>query len=272
MRKSLENVIVRILVLLVIVAVLLPIFWMALTSLKPEGEVFAWPPTLIFRPVVDAYLTIYGSGWWLYFMNTIIVSVSSAALALAVGLTGAYAVARFDIPRKEFFAFTVLSVRMIPPVVVVIPLYLMISFMGLRDTYPGLVLVYAVFLLPYVIWIMRGFIEQVPRDIEEAAQLDGCSTFGAFTRALLPIVRPGLAATLLFSMIMTWNEFLVAFVISGQSTQTVPVAAMTLVGFQMVYWARVCATGVLLVIPPIVMAFLMQRWLVRGFTMGMVKG
>jgi len=251
--------------------ILFPIFWMFISSFKDNVSIFDFPPTVLFRPSFESYGLKVLSDWSRYFMNSTVLSLGSTLLALVVGIPSAYALARFPVPRKDFNAMTILSIRILPPIVTLIPFFLMFLFLGLSDNYLSLILAYAMFDLPYVIWIIRGFVEGIPKEAEEAAQVDGCSVIQVLTRVVLPMCKPGLAVTAVFCFIQSWNDFPLAFALTGMHTRTVPVALASLIGVRIVLWNQIFAIGVLNIIPAIILAMLVRRYWVRGLTLGMVK-
>jgi multiple sugar transport system permease protein len=192
---------------------------------------------------------------------------------VVIGTPAAYAFSRLRFRANENLANTILSMRFMPPIAVAIPLFLMIKRIGLQDSYPGLVLPYIAFSLPLVVWIMIGFFDEVPREIDDAALIDGCTRFGVLWRVMLPLVRPGLVTAGLFAAIFIWNEFLVAlYVIDSRAYQTISLGAATLVSADRpIDWNIAAAVGVVTVIPILIFSLLVQRYIVRGLTAGAVK-
>jgi multiple sugar transport system permease protein len=203
----------------------------------------------------------------------VIVVASATALALVIGTPAAYAFSRLPFRGKTNLANTILSMRFMPPIAVAIPLFLMMKGIGLRDSYPGLILPYIAFSLPTVVWIMIGFFDEVPREIDDAALVDGCTHGGVLWRVMLPLVRPGLVTAALFSAIFIWNEFLVAlYVIDSRGLQTISLGAATLVSAQRpIDWNIAAAVGVVTVLPMLIFSLLVQRYIVRGLTSGAVR-
>jgi multiple sugar transport system permease protein len=197
----------------------------------------------------------------------------ATVVALVIGTPAAYAFSRLSFRASEGLANWILSMRFMPPIAVAIPLFLMVKGIGLQDTYAGLVLPYVAFSLPLVVWIMIGFFDEIPREIDDAALIDGCSRFGVLWRVLLPLVRPGLVTAALFGAIFIWNEFLVAlYVVDSRDRQTISLGAATLVSAQRpIDWNIAAAVGVVTVIPIFIFSLLVQRYIVRGLTVGAVK-
>ena len=268
------------LVLLVCMFLIAPLFFMFLTSIKSNVAIFT-SQIFNFAPTLEGWKTILfasgtarsvGGDWPLYFWNSLIVSLASTAIALLIGLPAAYGLARYDFKRKNFTAFMILSVRLIPPIAFLIPAYLIILFLNIQHTYISIIMFYIVFQIPFVVWIMRGFIEQVPKAVEEAAAIDGASQLYMFVRILLPLAIDGLIITSVFCILQSWNEFLLGFTFLSGDSVTLPVAAAHLADYALISWNMEFVVGMISALPPIVLAILIQKHLVRGLTLGMVKG
>jgi multiple sugar transport system permease protein len=258
-------------------AALAPIYWLITISLKREIDQFASPPLWFgFMPTFQHYEAIFGhDAFGRYFLNSLIVSTSSTLLALVLGLPAAYGLVRFRWPRDwaRGISFWILSNRMLPPIVTIIPLFLMFRQVGLLNSLAGLILLDVALNLPFVIWMMRGFLEELPREIEEAAMLDGESRLGVLLRIVLPLVRPGLAATAVFCLIVAWNEFLFALILSQtESAMTLPVGIASHVTQYEIQWGAMSAAGVVAMLPVLVFAGAAQRYFVRGLSLGAIKG
>jgi multiple sugar transport system permease protein len=265
-------------VLLVVGGVMLfPIFWLVSTSFKNMVDIFAVPPIFIpATPTLDHYLNLFVEIQILkYIRNSLFVAVSTTLLALVTGTLAAYALARFKLPYNlnERLSFWVLSTRMFPPIVSIIPLFMLMKFLHLVNTKFGLVIAYAAFNLPFVVWMMRGFFQEIPHELEEAAMVDGDSRMSAFFRIVLPIAKPGLVATAIFTMIMSWNEFMFALILSQtRDAATLPIGVASRVTQYEILWGPMSAGGVVAVIPVLIFAFIVQRHLVRGMSFGAIKG
>jgi multiple sugar transport system permease protein len=269
---------VRYALLLIAVAfALVPVYWMITISLKTEADQLAVPPLWFnFDPTLahyeDAFFTRSFGG---YMATSAIVSVISTACALALGTLCAYGLARFKLYRAtaKHLGLWILSTRMFPPIVTIVPLYLMMRDWGLLNTIASLVIVYTGFNLPFVVWMMRGFFDELPREMEEAAMVDGDTRMGALRRVILPLVTPGLAATAVFCLIISWNEFLFAWVLTQtDEAMTLPVAIAGRVTQYKIEWGVMSAAGVVAMTPIVVFAMAVQRYLVRGLSLGAVKG
>jgi multiple sugar transport system permease protein len=254
-----------------------PFLYMLVLSFKKRIEILAQvPPTLDFewKTIASSYRQVlYNQGFLEFVGNSVLVVGASTLLALIIGTPAAYAFSRLPFRGKKQLGNTILSMRFMPPIAVAIPLYLMIREIGLRDTYLGLILPYTAFSLPLVVWIMIGFFDEVPRELDDAAQVDGCTHVGLLWRIMLPIVRPGMVTAALFGAIFVWNEFLVAlYVIDSRGLQTISLGAATLVSAEHpIDWNISAVVGVVTVIPMLVFSLLVQRYIVRGLTAGAVK-
>jgi multiple sugar transport system permease protein len=251
---------------------LFPVYWLATLSLKQEVDQFAVPPVwLRFTPTLAHYRDIFLERSFLtYLVNSTVAAGTSTLLALAIGTLAAYSLARYPRPG---LAFWILSTRMFPPIVSVIPLLLMLRWANLLNSIAALIVVYTAFNLPFVVWMMRGFFAEIPPDLEEAAMMDGHTRLSALWRVVLPLVRPGLAATAAFCLVIGWNEFLFAFVVAQtDAAVTLPVGIAGRVTQYEIKWGAMSAGGVVAMLPVFVFASAMQKYLVRGLSLGAVKG
>src|SRR5574341_155986 len=273
MRKSLKYLTLFIALL----ATLAPIYWMITISFKREVDQFAVPPKwFVFSPTLEHYADAFlARSFGEYLLNSLVVAVGSTICALVIGTLGAYALARFRLPRNlnRHLALWILSTRMFPAIVTAVPLFLIMRDLRLVNTRASLIIVYTAFNLPFVVWMMRGFFAEVPRDLEEAAMVDGDSRMGAFRRVVLPLVAPGLAATAVFCLIVSWNEFLFALVLTQtDEAMTLPVGIAGRVTQYGIKWGAMSAAAVVAMTPILAFALSVQRYLVRGLSLGAVKG
>jgi multiple sugar transport system permease protein len=261
------------------VAMLFPVLWMLETSIKENRDVYAVPAKFFgFKMTLSHYKDVFlapGGGrsdLSVAFLNSVVVAGGSTALATLFGVPAAWAYSRFDLRAKKDQLFFILSTRFMPPVVVVIPVFLMYRELSLIDTKLGLVLIYAAFNVSFTIWMMKGFVDEVPSEYEDAAMLDGYTRFQAFSRFTLPLLVPGIAATAVFALIFSWNEFVFAiFLTSSQDVRTAPPAIAGLIGGTTVDWGLVAASAVAFAIPVLVFAYLVRKHLVAGVTLGAVR-
>lgn len=256
---------------------LAPVYWMLTISFKTEVEQFAVPPPwFVFTPTANHYHDAFVTrGFGNYLLNSAIVAVASTACALVIGTLAAYALARFQLPWRlnRRLSLWILSTRMFPAIVTAVPLFLMMRDVHLLNTRLSLIIVYTGFNLPFVVWMMRGFFADLPRDLEEAALVDGDSRMGALVRVVLPLVSPGLAATAVFCLIVSWNEFLFALVLTQtDASTTLPVGIAGSVTQFEIKWGVMSAAATVAVVPILVFALSLQKYLVRGLSMGAVKG
>lgn len=261
------------LIVLALVTTLLPVYWMVNTSLKNQVEVFTSPPTLWPQNLTFAnYVNLFTRRHLgTYLFNSVVIVGSAVVLSLMMGSLAGYSLARFSRLQQKL-NFWVLAPRMIPPVALVVPLFLMLQEIGLINRKLGLILVYTAFNLPFVAWMMRSFFQEIPVDLEEAAMVDGAGRLRSFRDIVLPLVAPGLAATAIFSLIITYNEFFFALILtSTPAAATLPVGTAALIGKTQTLYGEMAAAGVVAAVPLVIFALLVQRHLVRGLTMGAVK-
>jgi len=245
-----------------------PLYWVITTSLKAPVDVFRMPPVWLFKPTLENYQLLLASRFPGYFLNSLIISLGTVITSLVIGVPAAYGLARFQLRRKQDIDFFILSTRMAPPIAFIVPFYLMWSRFDLVDTYQGMVMVYVLFTTAFVVWMMRAFFEEVSRELDEAAWVDGCSKWGAFFRVALPCVRGGLAATTILAILLTWNEFFYALILTSFNAKTIPVALPGFIGFVRLRWGELTAAATIVVAPVLIFATLVQRHLMRGLAGG----
>jgi multiple sugar transport system permease protein len=251
-------------------AILLPVVWTARTSLTSRNLAYD-PGTIIFQPTLENYAKIFGhDNFQKYFWNSLWIGLASTIVSLAIGSLAAYSIARFR-TGGQAFSLTVLGTQMLPPVALVIPFYLLAQRLDLLDHGLALATVYLSFNLPFVVWILIGFFQGIPRELEEAALVDGAGRFGAFWQIVLPLSLPGLLAAGVFSFVLSWNEFLFALVLTGRNAKTLPVALAGLMTSQGNQIGAICAATIAMMTPIVVLTWVIQRFLVRGLTFGAVK-
>jgi len=256
-----------------LVAMLFPIYWIIVSSVKTRIDTLALPPVWVFLPTLEAYRTVFiDEHYGRYFVNTTVIAAATTLISLAVGSMAAYVLDRFRVRFSNLIAYTLLGTRMIFPIVYAIPLFLVFRDLNLLDTHLGLIIAYTTFSLPYAVWIMAGFFAAVPREIDEAAMVDGCSRFGAFCRVILPLTAPGLAAATIYILLLSWNEFMFALVLAGGGVaKTLPVAAAQLIGQREIQWNELCAVSTAAILPLLIFFALVNKYLVRGMIAGAVK-
>jgi multiple sugar transport system permease protein len=254
-----------------------PVIWMFITSFKTEAEYFSYPPVFIpedfsFRNYFNAMaFPPDGRGGLQGLRDSLIIASATTVASVLIGSLAAYSLSRFK-TGGDNFSFWILSTRMFPPVAAALPLFLIFKQIKLLDSHLALIIANTVFSLPFVIWLLKGFFDELPTELEEAALIDGCSYWGAFTRVALPLVTPGLTATALFSFIFAWNEFMFALILTRRTVRTLTIIVPSMVGGHEILWGEIAAIGTVAIIPGILLALLLQRYLVRGLTLGAVKG
>jgi multiple sugar transport system permease protein len=247
-----------------------PVVWMVLSSFKPSFEVTAYPPTLIFSPTTENYKhLLQTTPFFSYAVNSLIVTIGSAGLGLIFGIPAAFAVSW---TRISWPAILTLAARMAPGTLFLLPWYVMFRQTGLIGSYTALILSHAVITLPIVIWVLLPSFDNIPRSVFEAAQVDGCSVTRILWRIALPLVGSGIAVAAILAFVFSWNYFLFALVLSNGDTKTLIAAAFNFVGEGSTEWGALMAAATLIALPPLILATLVQRWLVAGLTLGAVKG
>lgn len=254
---------------------LFPVFWMVLSSFKDQRDIFTMPPTLFFTPTLETYLNfMQRADINRRLINTIIVATGAGALSIAAGAMAGYALARIKLRGAATIGVLILLSRGVPPIALAVPMFLVARSLGVTDKHITLILAYCTFLIPYVMWLMRGFFLALPKELEESAMIDGCSRFGAFFKIIVPISLPGLLSTLIFSMILAWEELLFALVLTNRNASTIPVAIAGIAGDTVngANWGALTAVGTITVIPVVIFALLVQKWLIQGLADGATKG
>lgn len=279
----LERLIRGILITLVLVFFLFPIVWILLMSLQTNETILRIPPSLVFTPIFDNYTALVtgqlrtaAGSLQLNFMqnlwNSVLLSSASVLLSLILGVPAAYAFARFKFRLGEDIAFTLLSFRFAPPLLVLLPLSLYFKDLGLTNTYIGLIWVYQLICLPLILWIVRGYFEDISPDIEHAYRIAGNSWWKTFRKIAVPLARPGIAAAGLLAFIFAWNNFVFALILASADKQPVTVGALAFVTASGIQYGQIAAAIVLSVTPTLALALYAQRYLVEGLSMGAVKG
>jgi multiple sugar transport system permease protein len=252
---------------------LVPVIVLFLTSFKTQVQImekgFGW----FFTPTLMNYANVLlEQGFLRYMTNSLIVGLASTLATLVIGGFASYALVRFDFVGKGCISFGTLLLRMIPPAVLVVPIYLLWSHFGLADTRLGLIIIYVGLNLPFTIWVLISFISDIPVELEESAVVDGCGPWRIFFRIILPLIKPGLAAAAIFTFRISWNEFILALVLTNRMTRTLPVATTIYLTDTGIEWGNITAMGTLVALPAIIFTFLAARQLIAGLTAGAVKG
>jgi multiple sugar transport system permease protein len=260
-----------------------PVLWIVLTAFKTHTDALAVPPVWFFTPTLENFVAVFSrsysvgaeaidTGFARFFFNSIFISGVSVLIAIVLGTSAAYGFSRFPLRGNDTYLFIILTTRMMPAIVVIIPIFLMFQVTGLAGSYLGIILLYTAFNLPFTVWMMKSFFDELSPDVEDAARMDGSSETRLFFKICLPQVLAGIAATAVFGLILTWNEFLFALLLTGVETRTIPVAmAQTIGGDIGVRWGLLAAIETLFLIPVIVVVFVLQNHLLRGVTFGTIK-
>jgi multiple sugar transport system permease protein len=258
--------------LLLVLAWIFPILWTAITSLKPAGAGGPLSPTLVFTPTFASYVELFsGRGFGASLLNSLLLAGGATVVSVFLACLAAYALARTDMAGRERIGMWILSLRMLPPISIVVPFYLMLSRSALLDTYAGLLIVYVSFSLPFAIWMLTGFFAEIPRSIDEAAAADGATPLQILFRFIVPIARGGIWVTTIFTFVFAWNEFLFAFLLTKEKWVTVPVRlGSTITPFQ-TDWGYLTAGAIVSFLPLVLVVFLLQRQMVRGVSLGAVR-
>lgn len=253
---------------------LAPVVLMLATSLKLKTQIFSDELSFFFTPTVAHYSEVLAQeGLRRNFANSLITATASTFFTLTAGCMAAYALARFSFIGRGAVSGVTLLMRMAPPAVLVVPVFMLWTYrLEISDTLPGLILAYTAINLPFAIWILQGFFAQIPTQLEEAARMDGANPFQAFMHVVLPLIKPGLAATAIFSFRIAWNEFIMALVLTNRFTRTIPVEISLSVSEHNIEWGKIMAIGTLIAIPPLIFTFAAARQIVTGLTAGAVKG
>jgi multiple sugar transport system permease protein len=271
-RKNVRLALRYVVACLLVVIFVFPVYWLFIISFKTPDEIFAFPPVWYPKSIqFGNYFVLFKDGDAKTVLNSLILATVSTFFAMILGTIAAYSLVRFK-TGGENLAVWIISQRMMPPVAIVFPVFLLYVFFGWVDTFFGLILLYTAFNLPYVIWMMRGYIEDIPLELEESALVDGCSRWAVLWKVVMPMARSGLFATAVFTFVFAWNEFLFALVLTRTEVATYTVQVTHYFGGQSNFWAKIAAMSVLGTIPVFIAVATMQRYLVRGISMGAVKG
>jgi multiple sugar transport system permease protein len=257
-------------VILVAVFLFLPIFWIAITAFKPEQEVYT--TSIFFQATLDNFKTVFSqSNIGKYYYNSTIVVFVTLLITMPVSILAAYSLSRFKIPGKQLFLFAILATQFIPLIVNVIPYFIMFRNWGLLDTTLALIIVNLGHTIPYGIWLLKGFIDKIPQDMEEAATIDGANRLQVIWHVLIPLAKPGIITATVFCFVITWNEFMFALVLTTQEAVTLPVALSFFNGEKGVLWNQMAAAGIIFVLPTIIFMLIVRKQFILGMTSGGVK-
>jgi multiple sugar transport system permease protein len=272
-RKPAQKIGALIVIGLALVWTLVPLLWIVLSSFKFETDQFSIPPNWFpDRFTLENYIAFFSNSEFVRSLfNSVFITFSSTIIALLLGVPAAYALARFNWKHSNTVAFVVLLARMTPPIVMVLPFFMLSRYLGISQTYLPIILALSFFSVPFAVWMMRGFFQEIPVSLEEAAMIDGCTRFQSLRRVILPLVMPGLSATSILCALIAWNEFLFALVLTGRDTRPLPVLVNMFVSERNIEWGVMSAAAIITVLPMIIFGLIVQNDLVRGLTMGSSK-
>ena len=269
-RKSVSSVMFYLAVGGMALVVLFPFLWMLSSSFKTQVDIIAWPPKLFFTPTLQNYEKVFGEQDFLkYFMNSTIVGTAAVGLSLVLGLPAAYSIARFT--QRKLAVFILLA-RLMPGISFLMPWYIVFSRLDLMDSYTALILSHTLIALPIVIWIMSTYFATIPPEMEESAMVDGATRQYAFWKIILPLSGPGIITATTLAFIFSWNNFMFSQVLSMEKTKTLPIAVYNFLSYAEVDWGGVMAAAVAIMTPAIILTMIFQKYVVKGLTMGAVKG
>lgn len=271
MKKTyLVNLVFYLVIISMAMVVLFPFLWMLSSSFKTQVDIIAWPPRFMFKPTLQNYSRVFGEqDFFKYFINSSIVGISAVGLSLMIGLPAAYSIARFAQKRLSVF---ILVARLMPGISFLLPWYIIFSRIGLMDSYAALILSHMLIALPVIVWIMSSYFDGVPMELEESAMVDGATRQKAFMAIILPLSGPGIVTATTLSFIFSWNNFMFSQVLSMEKTKTLPIAVYNFVSYAEVDWGGVMAAAVAIMLPAIILTMVFQKYVVKGLTMGAVKG
>jgi multiple sugar transport system permease protein len=281
-QRTVRNVVIAVAAVVLLVWTVFPFIWILLTSLKGPQDMLSVPPAFVFTPTFDNYAALVMGeqrgqisstrpDFPLFFLNSMIISIGAVALSVAAGIPAAYALARFTFPLKGALGFVLMSFRFVPFIAFVIPLYLLYQRLGLYNTHAGLIFAYQLITLPFTIWMLRSFFQEIPLEIQEAAKIDGCSWFGVLTKVILPLSMPGISVTVILGFMFSWNAFNYPLMLAGRQTFPVTVGAIQFISYEQVLWGQMAAATIVAALPQLLLSLMVQKYIVRGLTMGAVK-
>jgi len=269
-RRTLVNLLYAIAMIAVVFFMLTPFLWMVLNAFKSPLQIIKLPPELIFEPTLRNFQNVFGTqNFMRYITNSLIIGAGSTLVGLLIGLPAAYSIARF---RQNRLAIVILMARMVPGITFLVPLFIIFRTLGMIDTYASLILTHMLVGLPFIVWVMVPFFESIPRELTEAAVVDGASAIRAFVSVVLPLSGPGIVTASILSFVFSWNNFMFSIVLASSRTRTVPVAIYNFISYAQIDWGGLMAAAVVITLPVLVLAIITQRYVIRGLTAGAIKG
>lgn len=269
-RKKLQSLALHVAAYLIVFLFIFPFVWMAISAFKDKAVVNSLPPRLFFVPTLENFRNVMAQAkFWDYAINSTVVALGSTLLGLVLGVPAAYSIARY---KQRKLAVFVLLARILPGISYLVPWFIAFTKLQLMGTYAAMILTHLTIVLPLIIWVMIGFFEDLPLELEEAARIDGSTLIGYLVRIAVPLTKPGIAATAILSFIFSWNNFLFSLIVGGDNTRTLPVAVFNFISYAQIDWGGINAAATLITLPVVVMILFAQQHIVRGLAMGGVKG
>ena len=260
----------KLLLIAVVLAFLFPFFWMILASFKTQQQILSTNNVFVFQPTFQNYLDVFQEySFMTFILNSFFIATVSTILSLLIGLPAAYSIARY---RQSKLGLTILVARIVPGITFLIPWFIIFSKLNLVDSYTSMILSHMLVGLPFIVWIMVSYFENIPLELEESARVDGCTIQGAFWRVVLPISGPGIITSSIFSFVFSWNNFMFSLVLSGQKTKTLPIAVFSFLSYSSINWGGLMAAAVVITLPVLILALFAQKYIISGLTAGAVKG
>lgn len=267
-----RNIFLNILTYIIVISLLFPIIWLLITSLKTRMDAFSMPPKWIFTPTLENFRNVLNnSGFIGSYINSLIIVIGTTFFSLVLGILGGYSISRTKMKFTRFASVWIILSRMAPPIGFALPLFIMFRYLNLLDTYISIIITYLTITLPFVTWLMVGFFDNIPKEIEEAARVDGCNRLQSLIKVLIPSVLPGIATCAIFSFIMAWNEFFYALILSGRNTKTATIEIQGYVSSSGLDWGTMSAAAILIILPVLLFTMFAQRGLIQGLTQGASK-
>jgi len=269
-RKPLDNILLYIQVTLIIVPFFFPLLWILMSSFKTQSDIIASPPLWFFKPTLENYISVFvENAFGRFLLNSSIIATISTLLSLVIGLPAAYTISRY---KQRNIGVFILLARLIPGISFLIPWYILFSGIKMTDTFTTLIASHMMVGLPLVVWIMVNFIDDLPFELEEAAKVDGCTIQETFMRIILPLAKPGIMTCSTLTFMYSWNNFMFSLALSADRTKTLPLAIYNFVSYAEISWGRVMAAAVIIIAPAIIITMIFQKYVIKGLTMGAVKG
>lgn len=269
-KKPINYVLLYIPILLIIIPFFFPLLWILMSSFKTQTDIIASPPIWFFTPTLENYISVFVENEFTRFLlNSTIIATFSTLLSLLIGLPAAYSISRY---KQKNVGMFILMARLIPGISFLIPWFILFSKIRMTDTFTTLIASHLMIGLPLVVWIMVGFIDDLPFELEEAAKVDGCTIQETFVRIILPLAKPGIMTASTLTFMYSWNNFMFSLALSANKTKTLPLAIYNFVSYAEISWGRVMAAAVIIITPAIIITMIFQKYVIKGLTMGAVKG